>query len=193
MRALTAAAFAAVAAALAVAPGALADGGDATPYHLSLGDSYADRAQPNGDFEHGYAEQLHEILACTDPKLKLVKLGCSGESAVLMRLGDPSTAEDVAAAPWSEGGMPALQATVASVVGLNDFVEGFYTGAGIPFADVGSAFSVTDFTLVDGVPLNVQRSCQWSWWCNWVPPDVHPNTTGYGVIAQAFAGAIESA
>jgi hypothetical protein len=42
-------------------------------------------------------------------------------------------------------------------------------------------------TLVDGTPVNVLRSCQWSWWCNWVPPDPHPNAAGYGVIAQAFA------
>jgi hypothetical protein len=95
--------------------------------------------------------------------------------------------------PWSEGGMPALQSTVALVVGLNDFLEGFYTSTGLPVADVERAFSVTDFTLVDGVPLNVRRSCEWSWWCNWVPPDVHPNTAGYGVIAQAFADAIAGA
>jgi hypothetical protein len=85
-----------LATALGLVPVALADGGNATHYYLSLGDSYADSAQPNGDFDHGYAEQLHEILARSDPKLKLVKLGCSGESTVSMRFGDPSTAEDVA-------------------------------------------------------------------------------------------------
>ena len=89
--------------------------------------------------------------------------------------------------PWAEGGMAALQAIVAVVVGFNDYLEGFYATAGMPVADVESAFSVTDFTLVDGTPLNVLRACEWSWWCNWVPPDPHPNTAGYGVIARAFA------
>ena len=36
-------------------------------YYLSLGDSLADSAQPNGDLAHGYAEQLHAALAATDP------------------------------------------------------------------------------------------------------------------------------
>ena len=273
-----AAAGIALAAPLAQAPVALADGGNATRYYLSLGDSYADSAQPNGDFEHGYAEQLHELLTRTDPKLKLVKLGCSGESTVSMRFGDPSTAEDTAldcgnpsfyrhryahktqlaeamsflhahkgkvelvtidigindvagpsgpgpvaenlpvilaelraaagagvpivgmnypatflSAQWNEGGMPALEAIVGIVVSFNDFLEGFYAGAGMPVADVETAFSVTDFTLVGGVPLNVLRSCEWSWWCSWVPPDVHLNTAGYGVVAQAFAEALEAA
>jgi lysophospholipase L1-like esterase len=268
----------AFAAALVIAPSAFADAANATHYYLSLGDSYADSAQPNGDFDHGYAEQLYEILARNDPKLKLVKLGCSGESTVSMRFADPSTAEDTAldcgppsfyrqryphktqlaeavsflhahkgkvklvtidigindvagpsgpapvaenlpvilaelraaagagvsivgmnypatflSAQWNDGGMPALQAIVAIVVSFNDFLEGFYAGAGMPVADVESAFSVTDFTLVDGVPLNVVRSCQWSWWCSWVPPDVHLNTAGYGVVARVFAKAIEAA
>jgi lysophospholipase L1-like esterase len=269
---------AALAAAAALLSAPVATANEGTSYYVSLGDSYADSAQPNGDFEHGYAEQLHQILVRSDPKLKLVKLGCSGESTVSMRFGDPSTDEDVAldcgppsfyrhryphktqlaeavsflhahkgevklvtidigindvagpsgpgpvaenlpvilaqlraaagegvpivgmnypatflSAPWDEGGMPALQAIVGIVVSFNDLLEGFYAGAGMPVADVESAFSVTDFTLVDGVPLNVVRSCQWSWWCNWVPPDVHLNTAGYGVVARAFAAALAKA
>jgi lysophospholipase L1-like esterase len=74
------------------ATGARADTDSATHYYLSLGDSLAASAQPNGDFTHGYAEQLYASLVAADPKLKLVKLGCGGESTVSMRFGsqDPT-------------------------------------------------------------------------------------------------------
>jgi len=86
---------------------------------------------------------------------------------------------------WSEGGLAALQAAVAGLVGLNDFLEGFYAAVGAPVADVESAFSTTDLTLVDGTPRNVLLVCQWTWFCTL--GDVHPNSIGYAVIAQTFA------
>jgi hypothetical protein len=70
-----------------LAPAARADDGGATHYYVSLGDSLAASFQPNGDFEHGYAEQLYATLSAADPKLKLVKLGCGGESTASMRFG----------------------------------------------------------------------------------------------------------
>ena len=90
---------------------------------------------------------------------------------------------------WSDGGLPAVQAEVAGVVAFNDVLESAYAAAGDPIADVESAFSVTDLTLVDGTPLSVLRECQWTWICTPPPlgPDIHANSTGYGVIAQAFA------
>jgi lysophospholipase L1-like esterase len=76
----------AVAAALIFAGGARADDSP-TLYYLSLGDSLAQGFQPNGDLTHGYAEQLHASLSADQPKLRLVKLGCGGESTVSMRFG----------------------------------------------------------------------------------------------------------
>jgi lysophospholipase L1-like esterase len=95
---------------------------------------------------------------------------------------------------WSQGGLPGLQAQVAGVVGFNDLLEGMYAAAGDPVADVESAFSVTDFTPVDGTPLDVARECGWTWICTPPPlgPDIHANTAGYGVIAQAFADQLPS-
>jgi lysophospholipase L1-like esterase len=90
---------------------------------------------------------------------------------------------------WSQGALAGLQAQVAGIVAIDDAFDHIYSDAGDPVADVMSAFAVTDFTLVDGTPLNVRRECQWTWICTPPPlgPDIHANTDGYGVIAQAFA------
>jgi lysophospholipase L1-like esterase len=81
-----------------------------------------------------------------------------------------------------------LAADVNGLLVFNDFLEGFYAAAGIPVADVESAFSTTDLSLVGGTPVTVLRVCAWTWICTSPPlgPDIHPNTAGYGVIAQAF-------
>lgn len=86
---------------------------------------------------------------------------------------------------WALGGLPGLQAAIASLVAFNDALESVYAAAGVPAADVESAFQVTDTTLVNGTPLDVLRECEWTWIC--AAGDVHANTAGYGVIAQAFA------
>jgi hypothetical protein len=67
-------------------PAARADD-SATIYYLSLGDSLAASFQPNGDLTDGYAEQLYASLVADQPKLRLVKLGCGGESTASMRFG----------------------------------------------------------------------------------------------------------
>jgi len=86
----------------------------------------------------------------------------------------------------------ALPAEARSAAAFNTMLESIYTAAGDPVADVATAFSTTDFTLVGGIPLDVQRICQWTWMCASPPlgPNVHPNTAGYGVIAQAFNKAL---
>lgn len=91
-------------------------------------------------------------------------------------------------AAWAAGGLPALQNEVASIVAFNNLLEGIYGGAGVAVADVESAFQTTDFTVVDGTPLNVRRICQWTWFC--ALGNIHANATGYGVIAQAFASIV---
>lgn len=89
---------------------------------------------------------------------------------------------------WAEGGLPAVQATVSDLIAFNDFLEGFYAAAAAPVADVESAFSTTDLTLVGGVPTNVVRICEWTWMCTL--GDVHANQSGYAAIAQAFMDAL---
>ena len=87
------------------------------------------------------------------------------------------------------------EAAATDIVAFNNFLESLYGGAGVPVADVESAFAVTDFTTqaelkhVGPVPLSVHNACTLTWACTDPPlgPDIHANTHGYGVIAEAFA------
>lgn len=90
------------------------------------------------------------------------------------------------------------EAAAGQLVGFNNFLESLYAGAGVSVADVESAFAVTDFTTqanlsgVGPVPLSVFNVCTLTWICTGPPhgPDVHPNSDGYGVIAEAFAAVL---
>jgi lysophospholipase L1-like esterase len=84
--------------------------------------------------------------------------------------------------------LAALQAYIQAVDDFNDLLEYIYGLAADPVADVERAFQVADTTPVDGTPLDVLRECQWTWICTPPPlgPDIHANSDGYEVIAQAF-------
>jgi lysophospholipase L1-like esterase len=61
-------------------------------YYLSLGDSLAAGVQPDADgasrpTDRGYADQLYAVLHRSAPGLRLVKLGCSGETSWTMIRG----------------------------------------------------------------------------------------------------------
>jgi lysophospholipase L1-like esterase len=87
----------------------------------------------------------------------------------------------------------ALQSYVVTQLNpFNGLLGTIYASAGDPVADVASGFQVGDTTLIGGTPLNVLRECQWTWICTSPPhgPDIHANSDGYGVIAQAFEEAM---
>ena len=83
-------AAAGVAAAAPALAGAHSPRATTTPvYYLSLGDSLAQGVQPNAsgtdeDTNKGYPNQLFNALSRTSPTLRLVKLGCPGESTTTM-------------------------------------------------------------------------------------------------------------
>ena len=73
--------------ALAASHGASAT--TASSFYLSLGDSLAQGVQPNAqgvsvETKQGYPDQLFTALRLGNPTLKLVKLGCPGETTVTM-------------------------------------------------------------------------------------------------------------
>ena len=83
----------------------------------------------------------------------------------------------------------ALQAEVASSVGFNNFLESIYGAFGLEVADVENAFEVTNVTMAGGTPVNVLRACAWTWMCS--AEDIHANTDGYGVMAEAFLAELD--
>jgi lysophospholipase L1-like esterase len=98
---------------------------------------------------------------------------------------------DTVLAAWLTGpaGQALAKASLPMIHQLNGLLTIIYRLGRFQVADVAGAFSTDDMTtLVNGVPLDVARICQWTWMCAPKPlgPDIHANTAGYGVIAKAF-------
>src|ERR1700679_464567 len=87
----------ALAAAVAVAAAVTACSGSASShfvaapasYYLALGDSLSQGVQPDSagtsvETGQGYADQLYAMLRRSQPALRLVKLGCPGETTATM-------------------------------------------------------------------------------------------------------------
>jgi lysophospholipase L1-like esterase len=75
-----------------VTPASAELAGPEVTYYLSLGDSLAQGVQPvgpgneNAITNEGYPDQLYYTLLKSNPSLKLVKLGCPGESTLSMHV-----------------------------------------------------------------------------------------------------------
>jgi lysophospholipase L1-like esterase len=93
---------------------------------------------------------------------------------------------------------PAGQALAQQSVGIVDDLDQLqaaaYQAGGFRVADVETAFDTHDFTTLvpfagTQVPENVAKICTLTWQCAPAPvgPNVHPNATGYRVIAQTIA------
>jgi lysophospholipase L1-like esterase len=155
----------------------LAHRGEVAFVTLDIGGN--DVLQPDGGGVAAIASNLPVILA------QLREAAGTGVPIVGMTYYNPLFVE------WF-GDPTTLQGHVDALVGLNDLFEAIYAVAGDPVADVEGAFESTDTTPVDGVPRDVRRLCELTWSCTTPPhgPDIHPNTTGYAAIAQAFAQAL---
>ena len=97
--------------------------------------------------------------------------------------------------PAPKGPMLALDSLLLTQQ-LNGFEEATYAGFGVKVADVAGAFRITNFSLVPGIniPWNAFLELVWTWIGAPPPrgPDIHPNATGYVVIAGAFLKTIGS-
>jgi lysophospholipase L1-like esterase len=82
---------------------------------------------------------------------------------------------------------------------LDETLRSVYLAAGIPMADVGTAFDMSadqPTRLASGavVPLNVARTCALTWECIAGPlgHNKHPNAVGYRIIGEAISDLIPS-
>jgi lysophospholipase L1-like esterase len=100
---------------------------------------------------------------------------------------------------WRHGLGGKLLARASELVtdGYNHLLTQVYQANGVRVADVFSAFHTASFSpsvsvpRFGSLPLNVATICQWTWECTAGPrgPNIHPNRTGYQVIAHAFRAA----
>ncbi len=94
---------------------------------------------------------------------------------------------------FGPGGQAAAAANAPIVDALNADLVATYQAAGVPAADVSGAFDSDNFTDTVNtkqwgtIPVNVANICRWTWFCDdKYTFDVHPNTEGYQIIADAF-------
>jgi lysophospholipase L1-like esterase len=97
-------------------------------------------------------------------------------------------------AAWKLGGSGGHALAIQSLQATTEFnviLGSVYLAFGVPVADVAQAFRIYNFLPVPGenVPVNVFLTFVWTGMIL-TPPDVHPNTAGYAVIAGAFANKI---
>jgi hypothetical protein len=91
-------------------------------YYLSLGDSLAAGEQPTLPFgqnfgDEGYADQLYAFEQSRIPNLKLVKLGCGGETTASMITAVPTvTVPGIGRSPMRAG---AITSSAASRTALS--------------------------------------------------------------------------
>jgi lysophospholipase L1-like esterase len=96
---------------------------------------------------------------------------------------------------WVSGNQSAAtQSEQVAVVG-NAQIAGVYGAQGAQVADVQTAFDTTNFAMTGSyngttVPQNVANICAWTLMCS--AGNIHANTTGYQVIANAFQPLIDA-
>jgi lysophospholipase L1-like esterase len=99
-------------------------------------------------------------------------------------------------AAWELGGNGQALAvqSLATATEFNVLLGAIYQVFRVPVADVAQAFRIYNFLPVPGenVPVNVFLTLTWTWMAAPPPvgPDIHPNASGYAVIAGAFAAKI---
>jgi hypothetical protein len=142
------------------------------------------RTSHQSEMTSNLATILAELRAAAGPNVAIVGMNYYDAFAGLWVLGDLLFGGD-------QGLAQALAlASVGFTVEVNDALEATFASAQDPWADVETAFAVTNFADtaelpgVGSVPLNVFNACTLTLFCSNL--DLHPNADGSAVIARAF-------
>jgi lysophospholipase L1-like esterase len=141
--------------------------------------------------------------ACVDDRLPKISARLTSIVGTLREAAGPDVPivganyYDPLLAAWTIPGLDhdAVVAIADVWTSFNDMLEQTYAALGVPVADVEAAFSTTDFDTivhvrgVGDVPLNVGRTCQWTYACS-ESFDPHPNTIGYAAMTRAWEAAL---
>ena len=142
------------------------------------------RTSHQSEMTSNLATILDELRAAAGPSVPIVGMNYYDAFAGLWVLGDVLFGGDDSLA------QALALASVGFTGDVNDALKATYVGAHDPWADVETAFAVTDFTDTaelpgfGTVPLSVFNACTLTLFCSSL--DVHPNAQGSAVIAQAF-------
>ncbi len=104
---------------------------------------------------------------------------------------------------WLDGpeGQVLAVASSQAVAVATDTLNTTFAAAGMPVADVATAFESDDFVNMvptsfpepnDMLPVSVANICSFTYQCDPAPvgPDIHANVAGYSVIADAFVAVL---
>lgn len=131
----------------------------------------------------------NNVDGCVTP-LKTLRTAAPSTRIVGMNYYDPFLAA------WLQG--TAGQQTAQASVQLTDYFNGVlaadHAHFKVPVASVAAEYRTDNFTVIPlvNLPVNVAAVCLLAWMCASSPvgPNIHANTLGYRVIADAFVDTI---
>jgi lysophospholipase L1-like esterase len=164
-------------------------GGKVLLITIDIGGNDVNRCAAGGTIDAACAAAAIKTVATNLGKImERLRLAAPKVSIVGMTYYDPYLAS------WLTGpaGQEVARQSIVLTTQLNQKLTDAYTApqARARVADVEGAFATTDLTTmttlpgVGEVPLAVANICTLTWMCS--RRDIHPNSTGYTVIAQAF-------
>ena len=158
---------------------------------MSLG--LADAAFSCGWFDTGcYADRFATAGANLETILGALRAEGGGVPIATLNYADPFL---VAWIVPELGGSPVAYYSVPAFADpARQFVEAAYTPFGVTIVDTYGLLQTNNFVdmvsipVFGQVPVNVANICTYTWICTW--GDLHPNSAGYGLIADAFEQAL---
>jgi len=154
---------------------------------IDLGSNDVDSCVQNGAIDQTcIAGGLHSVAANLPRILQKLHTAAPNARIIVLNYYNPFLAAYLLGAPG--------QAVAKQSAGLATIFNGEIAAAAAtvnaPVADVATAFQSDDWTptSVPGLgqlPTNVARICEWTWMCT--KQNIHPNDTGYAVMASALA------